>query len=81
MTLSGNIATRKNDPETFRQAGFEVNHYRDLVTLTLSDPETGTFLGAVHLEVKGERAPRQALQSRRRTRRRLNPCSTPGTTW
>ena len=53
MTLSGNIATRENDPETFRQAGFEVNHYRDEVTLNLSDPETGSYLGAVHLEVKG----------------------------
>ena len=54
MTLSGNIVTRKNDPETFRQAGFEVNLYRDSVTLTLSDPETGSYLGAVHLEVKGD---------------------------
>ncbi len=53
MTLSGTITTREKDPETFREAGFEVNHYQDEVTLTLSDPETGTFLGAVHLEVKG----------------------------
>lgn len=54
MTLSGTIATRERDPNTFREAGFEVNHYQDEVTLTLSDPETGSFLGAVHLEVKGD---------------------------
>ncbi len=53
MTLSGTITTGEKDPETFRQAGFEVNHYQDEVTLTLSDHETGSFLGAVHLEVKG----------------------------
>ncbi len=49
----GAITTREKDPETFRQAGFEVNHYQDEVALTLSDHETGSFLGAVHLEVKG----------------------------
>ena len=54
MTLSGTITTRDKDPQTFREAGFEVNHYRDEVTLTLSDHETGTFMGAVHLEVKGD---------------------------
>ncbi len=53
MTLSGTITTREKDPETFREAGFEVNHYQDEVTLTLSNHETGCFLGAVHLEVKG----------------------------
>ena len=54
MTLSGTITTREGDPETFREAGFEVNHYKDEMTLTLSDPETGSYLGAVHLEVKGD---------------------------
>lgn len=54
MTLSGTITTREKDPNTFREAGFEVNHYQDEVTINLSDHETGSFLGAVHLEVKSD---------------------------
>lgn len=47
--MSGNIATGRNDPGLFRQAAFEVSSNENEVTLTLTDPETGYFLGAVRV--------------------------------
>lgn len=49
MTLSGNLSTMPRDPGPFREAAFEVDSQGNEVNLTLTDPETGYFLGAVRV--------------------------------
>ena len=49
MHSSGNLATGVQDHGPSRQAAFEVSSNENELTLTLTDPETGYFLGAVRV--------------------------------
>lgn len=55
MTFTGNISTTARDPGLFRQAAFEVGSSENEVILTLTDPETGYFLGAVRVSLDDDR--------------------------
>lgn len=55
MTFTGNISTTARDPGLFQQAAFEVCSLENEVTLTLTDPETGYFLGSVRVSLDDDR--------------------------